>query len=184
MTNSIMKSPIRGPDGDRFQRNFAGMPSGIFNTNYLDCWGNAIIMLSCLSSIGFNISDRRLVDIKVMGDDSFIKIGTDPETLAAINFLPRLEAEAARRYNFVLNIAKSSITSTPEGGAFLGYSPRGGFPKRDTFQLLGMLSHPERTVRLDTLAARAVGSSHGHHVCMTTECIMYVKTCMNILLYN
>jgi hypothetical protein len=184
MTNSIMKSPIRGPDGDRFQRNFAGMPSGIFNTNYLDCWGNAIIMLSCLSSIGFNISDRRLVDIKVMGDDSFIKIGTDPETLAAINFLPRLEAEAARRYNFVLNIAKSSITSTPEGGAFLGYSPRGGFQKRDTFQLLGMLSHPERTVRLDTLAARAVGSSHGHHVCMTTECIMYVKTCMNILLYN
>uniref|UniRef100_A0A8J9RQ42 RdRp n=1 Tax=viral metagenome TaxID=1070528 RepID=A0A8J9RQ42_9ZZZZ len=157
MTNSIMKSPIRGPEGDRFLRNFAGMPSGIFNTNYLDCWGNAIIMLSCLSSLGFNISDRRLVDIKVMGDDSYIKIGTDPDTLAAINFLPRLQEEAARRYNFVLSIAKSNITATPEGGVFLGYSPRSGFPKRDTFQLLGMLAHPERTIRLDTLAARAVG---------------------------
>lgn len=157
MTHTIMNAPIRGPDGDRYRRHFAGMPSGIFNTNYLDCWGNAIILLTCLSALGFDITDRQKVDIKVMGDDSYIKVGAHRDLLIAMDFLNRFGNEAFKRFNYILNLQKSVIVSSPEDAVFLGYRSRNGYPMRDTFQILSLFAHPERSIHTSILAARAVG---------------------------
>jgi hypothetical protein len=152
MTKAVKHSPILLPDGTLWKRRFATLASGMLQTQILDSWINSIVILTCLSSIGFDIDE---VLIKLLGDDSFVAT-TLIGSLSIEDILPLIREEALRRFGFVLN-DKSQCQSTIEGITLLGYKCDHSLPKRSTEKLLAQLLYPERYPNLEQLRARAIG---------------------------
>uniref|UniRef100_A0A8J9RPE4 RdRp n=1 Tax=viral metagenome TaxID=1070528 RepID=A0A8J9RPE4_9ZZZZ len=157
MIRSIMDAAIRAPDGSRWIRLFTGLASGIFNTNFLDSIANLIVILTVLSALGIQITKPDHLFIRVMGDDSIFRLIYSVQALGIINFVERFKYEAFRRFHFITNESKTSITPTLEGSTFLGYFCRGLIPQRDPIKLLASLAYPERKTNWQRLAARCVG---------------------------
>nr|UDL14372.1 MAG: putative RNA-dependent RNA polymerase [Partitiviridae sp.] len=142
--------------GKLYQRMFAGMPSGIFGTQFYDSFYNAVMVVTTLASIGYEISPTHF--LKTMGDDVISGLLKHIPEEDWPHFLQAFENEAKRRFNSSLNKKKSRITETIQGSTILSYDNWNGWPSRDLTKLLAQLLHP-KSMR-DTpprLMARAIG---------------------------
>lgn len=136
-------SPIRTPDGSRYQRQFAGVPSGLFLTNYLDSTVNAVVLVTLLLDIGVQLDQ---IDImRVMGDDSFIKLNIPYWKFEYDQLFDALASRARRRFDFVLSIKKSFCGPHIDGIKILGFEVRNSMPVKPPTELLASLAHPERS---------------------------------------
>lgn len=151
--------------GNEYKRCFAGMPSGIFCTQFYDSFYNAVMVVTVLLALGETVSSDHFA--KFMGDDVLLGILSNIPVQHWADFLDRFASEAKRRFNAKLNSDKSGISPSIHGATVLSYTNWNGSPTRDPEQLLAQLLHP-KSLR-DTpprLMARAIGiyyASAGDH---------------------
>lgn len=167
-------APIRAPTGDRFKRRFAGIPSGLFATNYLDSWVNAVCIVTILLSIGIKLDDIKFM--KVMGDDSLLTINISKWNFEYRQLREALSYQARRIFNFILSDKKSTFTDTFEGVTFLGFTCRSSMPVKSSMSLLASLAHPEKSSSWEILAARCIGIAYAS--CMSDRRVY--DTCKDI----
>jgi hypothetical protein len=155
MSKAVKYTPILLPDGSMWTRTHSTIASGLLQTQVLDTWINAIMLLTCLIALGIQVDEHLFM--KLLGDDSLIGLR---EYIADEDFEPfliRLADEALKRFGAILNIKKSGITRTLTGSNFLGYKIYNSIPVRDPLALLAQLAYPERHWNMERLAARAIG---------------------------
>jgi len=152
------------PDGTAIQRLFATLPSGLYTTQYYDSVWNYIMIATTLLELGF---DPRHCIIKILGDDSVIKIFLLIPPNAQQAFLEKFAEVSLRRFGAKLSIEKSSIKNGLQNIEVLSYRNNQGLPERSDVSLLAKLYHT--TSRNPTPAitmATAVGiayASYGQH---------------------
>lgn len=143
-------------DGFGYRRMHAGVPSGQFNTQYLDSFGNLFLIIDGLIEYG-EFTDAEIESIKlfVMGDDNS---GFTPFTLLRITrFFDWFEDYALKRWNMVLSKTKSVITEWRNKIEMLGYQCNFGRPLRPIGKLVAQLCYPERAMRYKYMSYRAIG---------------------------
>jgi hypothetical protein len=142
-------------DGYAYRRTFCGVPSGLYNTQYLDSFGNLFIMIDAMCEFGF--TDDEIVEfiLLVLGDDNTGM--TKLEISRVHSFLTFLEKYALDRYNMVLSLSKSVLTTLRSKITTLGYEANHGLPRRDIGKLVAQLCYPENGFKPHTQSARAVG---------------------------
>nr|QXV86355.1 RNA-dependent RNA polymerase [Partitiviridae sp.] len=155
-THAYHNTPSTTTTGKVYKRRFAGIPSGIFCTQFWDSFYNSVMTVSVLDALGFTVPPRYF--IKVLGDDVIFGILKCIPILKWADFLEDFSIEAHRRFNAKLNPNKCGASTGIHGAQVLSYTNWNGYPKRDPEQLLAQLLHP-KSLR-DTyprLMARAIG---------------------------
>ncbi|GFM95182.1 RNA-dependent RNA polymerase [viral metagenome] len=150
--NSLCVSPT----GKLFKRHFAGMPSGIFCTQFYDSFYNGVMIVTILLSLGQTVSEKHF--LKLMGDDALFGLLENIPLDTWADFLEAFALEAKLRFNSELSPSKCDVSAHIHGASVLSYQNWNGMPKRDPEQLLAQLLHP-KSLR-DTpqrLMARAIG---------------------------
>jgi len=144
------------PLGRVFRRLWAGMPSGIFCTQFFDSFYNGLMIVCCLRALDFPVDDDLF--LKLMGDDALFALFTlvSPDELPS--FLVQLSEEAFRRFGSKLSAEKCKTSPSPFGATALGYKNWNGWPTRDEEELLARLLYPKSTRDMpDLLMARSIG---------------------------
>lgn len=157
MTDAILTTPLLLEDGTLIEFQHSGIYSGYLQTQIIDSMYNHVMILTCLSSLGFDIDK---VKLKVQGDDSIILMPHHFIYLVAMSFLTMLAAKAKYYFGAVLSTEKSKILPSLEDAEVLRYKNTNGMPYRDELQLLAMLRNPERRSDLGSLKARAIGIAY------------------------
>jgi hypothetical protein len=156
ITDMYFNFPCATTLGNVFKRMFAGMPSGIFCTQFYDSLYNGTMIVACLLALDIPVPDDLF--IKLMGDDALFGILANLPVSAWADFLSAFAAEAKRRFNSNLSPTKCGMYLSIQGSKVLGYSNFNGWPSRPDEELLSRLLHP-KSLR-DTpgnLMARAIG---------------------------
>nr|AOX47568.1 RNA-dependent RNA polymerase [Ceratobasidium partitivirus] len=145
-------------DGYAYRRLFAGVPSGLFLTQFLDSFGNLYLIIDSL--IEFGCSDDEIMELLlfIMGDDNSIFCLWDYARLVA--FITFMEKYALSRWNMTLSKTKSVITTLRSKIETLGYSCNFGRPKRDINKLVAQLCFPEHGLKPQFMSARAIGLAY------------------------
>jgi len=149
-------SPSTTTTGKVYRRRFAGIPSGVFCTQFWDSFYNSVMVVSVLKALGFNVTEKYF--IKVLGDDVIFGILKHIPISKWADFLQDFSTEAKRRFNAKLNPNKCGASIGIHGAQVLSYYNWNGYPQRDPVQLLAQLLHP-KSLR-DTyprLMARSIG---------------------------
>jgi hypothetical protein len=147
------------PLGRIFSRKWAGMPSGIFCTQYFDSFYNGVMIITVLSALGFDIPPDFF--LKLMGDDALFAIICLVPVSQLHVFLTLFSEEAFRRFGSKLSAEKCKVSPTIHMAYVLGYQNWNGTPIRDEVDLLAHLLHP-KSMR-DTpprLMARCIGIAY------------------------
>jgi len=131
--------PVRLPDGSLWTRQFAGIPSGLYETQLLDSFYNGIMIITTLLDLGIPVSNDMFM--KLMGDDSLSRLLViiPPEQHAA--FLVAMADSAKSRFNSIINVEKSKMSNSVNKCEVLSYTNVHGLPYRDPNQLLAQLYH-------------------------------------------
>jgi hypothetical protein len=145
-------------DGYAYRRNFCGVPSGLYNTQYLDSFGNLFILIDSMIEFGFTDEEIESFVLFVLGDDNTVFLTIDIARVKS--FLTFLETYALSRYNMTLSLVKSILTTLRSRITTLGYACNHGNPKRDIDKLVAQLCYPERTFRPHTMSMRAIGIAY------------------------
>lgn len=153
MCNAIKHTPIVAESGNVYRWRFNGIASGFQQTQLLDSFVNAVMLLTCLSSCGVNIDSDHFQAL-FQGDDSIV---TFPERVDLPVFVKRLADEASRRFNAVLNTEKTTFGDWFDNIEVLSYRYSGGFAERDPAELLAHLLYPERPRHASEAAAACIG---------------------------
>jgi hypothetical protein len=181
MSKALKFTPSRLPDGSEWTRIHSTLPSGLLQTQVLDSWINAIMIITCLLALGISVTKDLF--IKVLGDDSLIALKEFISPDQYESFLDKFAEEALRRFGAVLNVKKSSIGGSLESMNFLGYKFNNSIPQRDPLSLLAQLAYPERSWDVPKLAARAVGiayASCGQSELVYNVCRDVFEFCVNV----
>lgn len=163
MANAVKSTPDVLPNGDIYQRQHAGIPSGFFQTQILDSMYNTVMILTVLGSLGYSIDK---LSIKVQGDDSLIGLVEYIPEMLHQKFKDDFAVEAQTRFGAILNTKKSQMSNSLQGLPLLGFTNDRGLPTRDKHELLASLLKPERKTDPSKLMARCVGiafANCGHH---------------------
>jgi hypothetical protein len=148
---------IRLPDGSIWSKKFAGIASGMLQTQILDSFINLLMLITCLITLKVPLPEFSLV----LGDDSLLIIrnfGTqDPPSL-----LTAIATIAFRLFGAIVNVDKSIITNDPNQIVFLAYQNRNGTPHRNVEELLAKFVHPERSWSSAKVKARALGFAYAN----------------------
>lgn len=158
MTDAIKFTPVRLPDGSEYIRQHASIASGLLQTQVLDTWYNALMIVTCLLALGIEVDDNTFA--KFLGDDSLIGLPTLIPESDYLEFLEKFGIEAKRRFGAILSVKKSLMKPTLQGCHVLGYTYDNAVPKRDEIMLLAQLAYPERHWDYDRMAARAIGIAY------------------------
>lgn len=153
---AYFETPCVTTTGKTFKRNYAGMPSGIFGTQFWDTLINGTMVVTVLLSLGFEVSKHHF--IKLMGDDVLFGLLSHVPVSQWADFLEAFADEANRRFNSKLSPKKCGASERIHGAQVLSYFNWNGYPTRSAEQLLAQLLHP-KSLR-DTyprLMARAIG---------------------------
>jgi hypothetical protein len=142
-------------DGYAYIRRFAGIASGMLNTQYLDSYCNLFLMVHALLHFGATEQEIYSFMIFVMGDDNVI-LSTWPLSRLQ-KFLFFFEEHALSRFGMVLSKQKSIITSIRTRIEMLGYTVNDGRPKRPLGKLVAQLCYPEHGPQDKYMSSRAVG---------------------------
>jgi hypothetical protein len=142
-------------DGYAYRRLYAGVPSGLYNTQYLDSFANVFILIDAMIEFGFTDDEIEQILLFVLGDDNS---GFCPMDISRVKaFLTFLESYALRRYNMVLSATKSVLTTLRSKIETLGYQCNHGKPKRPLDKLVAQLCYPEHGIKFSTMSSRAIG---------------------------
>jgi hypothetical protein len=153
--NMLCVSPL----GRVFRRLWAGMPSGIFCTQFFDSVYNGIMIITCLHALEIPIPDDFF--LKLMGDDALFTIITLLPAASLTEFLVKLSVEANHRFGSKLSAEKCKTSPTINGAWVLGYQNWNGFPRRPEQELLARLLHPKSNRDMpDLLMARCIGIAY------------------------
>jgi hypothetical protein len=142
-------------DGYAYVRQFAGIASGMLNTNYLDSYCNLFLMTHALLHFGCTLSEIYELVIFVMGDDNVILSSWDEERL--YSFMLFFESHSLSRFGMVLSAKKSIFTTLRSKIEMLGYVTRHGRPHRSIDKLVAQLCYPEHGPVDKYMSSRAVG---------------------------
>lgn len=142
-------------DGFAYIRNHCGVPSGLFNTQYLDSFGNLFLIIDGLLEFGVPPSEIKKIVLFVMGDDN--SGFTNWELSRLESFIDWFESYTLQRYNMVLSKTKSVITAVRGRIVTLSYQCNYGDPIRPLGKLIAQLCYPERGIELKYQSARAIG---------------------------
>lgn len=158
-------TPIVLPDGRVYTRLFAGIPSGLYTTQYRDSIYNAMMICVCLSAM--NLLSMIGNVFRVQGDDSIFNLAICIPPNMHQEFLSEFQAFASYYFGSILSTDKSKITNSPNGAEVLSYTNHNGFPKRDHIALLAQFYHTKASqpTPSKTMAA-AIGfayASMGNH---------------------
>nr|QLC36829.1 RNA-dependent RNA polymerase [Sarcosphaera coronaria partitivirus] len=145
-------------DGFAYRRQYAGVPSGLYNTQYLDSFGNLFLLIDGMIEFGFTDDEILAIILFVLGDDnSGFTNWPLPRLYAFISFL---EEYALRRYNMTLSKTKSVITCLRSKIETLGYRCNFGHPARPIDKLVAQLCYPEHGIKFHTMSSRAIGLAY------------------------
>lgn len=153
MTHAIKHTPIKAESGNMYRWRFNGIASGFQQTQLLDSFVNAIMLLTSLSACGINIESDDFQAL-FQGDDS---ISTFPERVDFKIFVPRLSREAKLRFNADLSPEKTTYGNWFDDIEVLSYRYNGGFSSREPAELLAHLLYPERPRTASETAASCIG---------------------------
>lgn len=164
-------TPIVLPDGSKWRRQFATLPSGLYTTQYYDSHWNYIMIATILIAMGF---DPRMCIIKVLGDDSIIRLYVLIPPNLHSDFLSRMQELATHYFGTTISINKSGISNRLNGCEVLSYTNSNGLPRRNEVDLLAKLYHtPARQPTPEKTMATAIGIAYAnvgthksvHNVC-------------------
>lgn len=153
MTNAIKKTPIVAESGNIYQWTFNGIASGYQQTQLLDSFVNATMLLTCLSASGINIESDSFQAL-FQGDDSIV---TFSEKVDFEPFLKKVSENAKRRFNASISPEKTSRGTWFDGIEVLSYEYSGGLSIRDPNEVLAHLLYPERPRNDEETAAACCG---------------------------
>lgn len=156
ITDMYFNMPCVTPLGKVFKRIWAGMPSGIFCTQFYDSFYNGVMIVTILLALGFTVNEETF--LKLMGDDALFTLLQAIPVEQWAEFLEAFAFEAQWRFGSKLNPDKVKVSSSIQGAFVLGYSNNNGYPVRPHDEILAKLLHP-KSLR-DTpgnLMARAIG---------------------------
>jgi hypothetical protein len=142
-------------DGFAYLRSFCGVPSGLFNTQYLDSFGNLFLIIDGLLEFGIPPSEIKKIVLFVMGDDN--SGFTHWEIFRLHAFIAWFESYASKRWNMTLSRTKSIVTSIRGKIETLSYQCNYGDPIRPLGKLVAQLCYPEHGIELKYQSARAIG---------------------------
>jgi hypothetical protein len=129
------------PLGNVYRRKFAGMPSGIFCTQFWDSFYNSVMIVTILLSLGLTVDRHHF--FKVMGDDVLFGLLSHIPVEQWLSFLESFQLEASRRFGSKLSPDKCGVSKTIQGAQVLGYFNWNGYPIRDLDSLLAALLNPK-----------------------------------------
>ncbi|UBZ25876.1 RNA-dependent RNA polymerase [Fusarium mangiferae partitivirus 1] len=145
-------------DGFAYRRTSAGVPSGLFLTQYLDSYGNLFLMIDGLIEFGCTDYDIEQILLFVMGDDNS---GFTYWSISRLEeFIEFFEHYSLKRWNMVLSKTKSVITTLRNKIETLGYQCNFGKPKRPIPKLVAQLCYPEHGPKDKYMSARAIGMAY------------------------
>ena len=145
-------------DGFAYRRTCCGVPSGLYNTQFLDSFGNLFLIIDAMIEFGFTDPEISDFVLLVLGDDNTGM--TRIPILRIHQFINFLEYYALQRYNMVLSSTKSVLTTLRSKIESLGYQCNYGLPKRDIYRLVAQLCYPENGIKPSTMSARAIGIAY------------------------
>jgi len=145
-------------DGYAYRRTYAGVPSGLFNTQYLDSFGNIFLIIDGLIEYGYSDDQIDSILLFIMGDDN--SGFTQMSHSDLIDFIAWFETYALKRYNMVLSKTKSVITFLRSKIETLSYQNNFACPKRPLGKLIAQLCYPERGTDRRHMSARAIGIAY------------------------
>ncbi|AFW17810.1 RNA-dependent RNA polymerase [Heterobasidion partitivirus 8] len=142
-------------DGFAYVRRFAGVPSGLLNTQFLDSFGNLFLIIDALIEFGAQDEEIDSILLLIMGDDNS---GFTIWSIARLEqFITFLESYALTRYGMVMSKTKSLVTVLRHKIQTLSYTCNFGRPLRPIPELVAHLVFPEREFKPQFMSARAVG---------------------------
>nr|BBU59838.1 RNA dependent RNA polymerase [Rosellinia necatrix partitivirus 15] len=145
-------------DGYAYRRLYAGVPSGLYNTQFLDSFGNLYLLIDAMIEFGFTDEEIMAVILFVLGDDNS---GLTSWPIARLlEFISFLESYCLKRWNMVLSATKSCKTTDRGNIESLGYRCNYGNPRRDIEKLVAQLCYPEHGIKYRTMSARAIGLAY------------------------
>nr|QOI17256.1 RNA-dependent RNA polymerase [Caloscypha fulgens partitivirus 4] len=145
-------------DGHAYRRTFAGVPSGLFNTQMLDSFGNLYLLIDGMLAFKLTDSDIQSILLFVLGDDNS---GFTHWTIAFLeSFITFFESYSKERWNMTLSKTKSVITPFRNKIETLAYQCNFGRPRRPIGKLVAQLCYPEHGAKPSTMSARAIGMAY------------------------
>jgi len=145
-------------DGFAYLRSFAGVPSGLLNTQYLDSFANLFLIIDGLFEFGITTEEIKQITFFIMGDDN--SGFTHWEIVRLHEFIEFFESYALKRYNMVLSKTKSVITFLRSRIETLSYKCNFGMPIRPLGKLVAQLCYPEHGPKDKYMSARAIGIAY------------------------
>nr|UAB59828.1 RNA-dependent RNA polymerase [Bipolaris oryzae partitivirus 1] len=142
-------------DGFAYVRQFAGIASGMLNTQYLDSYCNLFLMLHALFHFGCTEAEIMELSVYVMGDDNVMLTHWCENKL--FQFMIFFEQHALTHFGMIISTKKSVFTVLRSRIEMLGYRIMFGTPKRDLGKLIAQLCYPEHGPLDKYMSARAVG---------------------------
>jgi hypothetical protein len=138
MVDFFCHGPICDPDGRRYQRTVAGIPSGSQWTQVIDSLVNLYVITYILVK---RFGQDAVKNMVVLGDDGFISLKTElPES----EILEIIAEEALATFGMILNVEKTVVTRNRNEIVFLSYRNWNGWPVRDVDELVARFVFPER----------------------------------------
>jgi hypothetical protein len=161
---NLFNAPIVIPDGRMFVRSFAGIPSGIFITQLIDSLYNYTMLATILSACGL---DPAKCIIKVLGDDSIIRLSVLIPPASHDQFLLKMQELATYYFKATISTEKSEIGNTVNNREVLGYRHNNGMPYRDEIAALAQFYHTKaKNPKPEITMAQAIGFAYalcGNH---------------------
>nr|QIP68017.1 MAG: RNA-dependent RNA polymerase [Bremia lactucae associated partitivirus 1] len=145
-------------DGFAYRRQFAGVPSGILNTQYIDSYGNLYLIIDAF--IEFKLTDHEIEDVLlfIMGDDNS---GFTHWSITKLEqFLTFLTEHAKTRWNMTISPTKSVTTTQRQYIETLSYKCNFGKPLRPLPKLVAQLCYPEHGMIYKFMSYRAIGIAY------------------------
>jgi len=157
--DAVENSPSILPSGRVYTRKFAGLPSGVFTTQFIGSFYNGTITLTVLSEMGY--SPLKDLFYKTMGDDIiFILLCLVPPK-EHDDWLNLFTMIAKRRFNANVNIKKTKSGNGIHRASILSYTNIYGLPHRDGNALLAQLIYTKGFRDSPSRAmARAIGIAY------------------------
>jgi len=134
--HAYKNTPIALPDGSTYVRQHATLPSGLYTTQYYDSFWNYIMLCTILLALGF---DPKLCIIKILGDDSIIRLYVLIPPNAHEAFFLAMQHYATFYFGAIISLNKSKIVNSLNKCEVLGYSNHNGFPHRSLYELCAKL---------------------------------------------
>ncbi|BAT32942.1 RNA-dependent RNA Polymerase [Rosellinia necatrix partitivirus 7] len=156
MCNAITDTPILLPNGEIWRWQWNGFGSGYQQTQLMDTFANAIMIYTCLTALGVDVTNPKFW-ARFQGDDSLVAFFEQMFRIYGNDFLIMFSAVAEKYFNAKLNVKKSSILGQAHMATVLSYPNWHGTAFRTDEDLLRHLMFPERPQDLGRLAASAIG---------------------------